>query len=205
MKNSFGYLKDAYFIIRRNFKKNWFPLLFMFISTSIATISIVLAPFAPLILIGTVNQLITKNEIKLEEILSELKITFERFFTLLVLGGLVLTIILTGYVLIIVPGVILSLSLAPVYYLTYLDPMADPGTIIQKSINLMKGNKFRYFKLQLLTFLAIYIVLLVSALINFLPIIGTIIYFGITIAASIIPTIAQILFIKDLLIQKDQR
>lgn len=205
MKNSFAYLKDAYLIIRKNFKKNWFPLLFMFISTSIATISIVLAPFAPIILIGTVNQLIIKNEIKLEDILSDLKITFERFFSLLVLGGLVLTIILTGYLLLIVPGVILSLSMAPVYYLTYMDPQADPGTIIQKSINLMKGNKFRYFKLQLATFIAIYIGLLVTALVNFLPIVGSIIYFGITIAAAIIPTIAQVLFMKDLLIQKDQR
>lgn len=107
-KSSFDYIKQAISIVRKNFKKNWFPLLFMFTATPIATISDVLAPFAPLILFGTVIQLIETGEIKLENTLSEIKITFDRFFTLFVLNGLVGVIILTGFALFIIPGIILN-------------------------------------------------------------------------------------------------
>lgn len=213
-KSSFDYIKQAFAIVRKNFSKNWFPLLFMFVATSLATVSIVLAPFAPLILIGSVLQLIDKGVIKLENILSELKITFDRYFTLLVLSGLVAIIILTGYTLFIIPGIILSYSLAPVYYLALVNPKQDPGTLIKQSMELMNGHKLRYFILDLVTGLVMGFVVYVAPLILLLLavvfsafflelgaiilILGLFVFIAALISVSILPTIVQVLFIKEL-------
>jgi uncharacterized membrane protein len=197
-KSSFDYIKQAYGIVRKNFKKNWFPLLFMFTATSIATLSVVLAPFAPLILMGTVLQLIDTGEIKLENILSEIKITFDRFFTLFVLNGLVGVIVLTGFVFFIIPGIILSYSLAAVFYLAHKHPKLDPGTLIKQSMALMDGHKMRYFTLNLVTGIIVYVVVFVATLANIIPILGQIIFVAVLIGATILPPIAQVLFIVDL-------
>ena len=197
-KSSFDYIKQAYGIVRKNFKKTWFPLLFMFTATSLATVSVVLAPFAPLILIGTVLQLIETGEIKLENILSEIKITFDRFFTLFVLNGLVSVIILTGFSLFIIPGIIFSYSLAAVFYLAHKYPKLDPGTLIKQSMALMDGHKMRYFILNLVTWIVVYAVVFIATLGNIIPILGQIIFVAVLIGASILPSIAQVLFIMDL-------
>ena len=197
-KSSFDYIKQAYGIVRKNFKKTWFPLLFMFTATYLATVSVVLAPFAPLILIGTVLQLIETGEIKLENILSEIKITFDRFFTLFVLNGLVSVIILTGFALFIIPGIILSYSLAAVFYLAHKYPKLDPGTLIKQSMALMDGHKMRYFILNLVTWIVVYAVVFIATLGNIIPILGQIIFVAVLIGASILPSIAQVLFIMDL-------
>jgi uncharacterized membrane protein len=200
-KSSFAYIQQAFTIVRRNFKKNWFPLLFMFTATSIATISVVLAPFAPLILIGSVLQLIHEGELKLENILSDIKITFDRFFTLFVLNGLVAVIILTGFTLFIIPGIILSYSLAPVFYLALKHPNLDPGTLIKQSMAMMQGHKMRYFFLNLVTALFVGLTVFVAALANIIPILGQIVFIAVLIATAILPTITQVLFIEDLFIE----
>ena len=197
-KSSLDYIKQAFATVSKNFAKNWFPLLFMFVATTLATVSIVLAPFAPLILIGSVLQLIDKGEIKLENILSDIKITFDRFFTLLVLSGLVVIIILTGYTLFVIPGIVLSYSLSAVYYLALMNPQQDPGTLIKRSMELMNGHKMRYFILNIVTLLVVGFVIFVASLANVIPLLGQILFVGVLIATSILPTIVQVLFITEI-------
>lgn len=197
-KNSFGYFKESFNIVRKKFKKNWFSILFMFIATSVSSLTIVLAPFAPMILIGTVVQLIQGDDIQLNDVLANIKFTFDKFFSLFVLNSFVFVIILTGYTLFIIPGIILSFSLAPVYYLAFKNPDADAGSVIKQAMELMKGHKMRFFKLQLLVGVLTYLYLAVGFFLNVIPILGQIIFLGIVLTTVVLPTVSQVLFFMDL-------
>lgn len=65
-------------------------------------------------------------------------------------------------------------------------------------MSLMDGHKMRYFILNLVTGIVVYIVVFVAAIANIIPILGQIIFISVLIGVTIVPSITQVLFIMDL-------
>jgi hypothetical protein len=65
-------------------------------------------------------------------------------------------------------------------------------------MELMNGHKMRYFILNIVTLLVVGFVIFVASLANVIPVLGQILFVGVLIATSILPTIVQVLFITEI-------
>ncbi|HSQ89711.1 DUF975 family protein [Romboutsia sp.] len=86
-----------------------------------------------------------KNEEKLMDILWGFK-KFGKAFVAYILMAIAITI---GFILLIVPGIIVSLMYSQVYYILAENEDMSAIEAIKESTRIMKGNKFRLFKLGL--------------------------------------------------------
>jgi hypothetical protein len=197
MKNSMSYLKEATALVRKDFRKNFWSIIFFNLAIFTALFTVVLTPFVPLYSQAVLVRFVKTGKIDLFAALEDMNITFERFFKLLVLGSLVGVIVGIGLVLLYIPGIILSFALAPIYFLALKEPNVDPGYLVNKTMEAMKGKKARLFVLQLVSGIVVSLVLSVAALLNIIPIIGTIFYLLIFIAGIFVLQVVQILFFMD--------
>lgn len=86
-----------------------------------------------------------KQEVNFNELFSKTKM-FGLYVVTTLLIGLFTAL---GFILLIIPGIIVSIGLSQTYYILLDNPEIDPMDAIKKSWNLMKGHKMEYFVLQL--------------------------------------------------------
>jgi len=197
MKSSMTYFKTAVGLVRKDFRKNfWSIILFSFFNLA-ALLTIVLVPFVPLYSEAVIIRFVKTGKIDLFLALEDINITFERFFRMLVLSSIVAVIVGVGFILLYIPGIIFSLALSPIYYLALEEPNADPGVLVRKTMETMKGKKAKLFVVQLVSSLLVVLTLAVAALLNIIPIIGTIVYVMIAIGASFVLQVVPTLFYID--------
>lgn len=74
---------------------------------------------------------------------------FERFVDTLVAGLLISLAVGVGFILLIVPGVIVACGLSMTFFIMVDDPNISGIDALQQSWNMMRGQKWNYFCLQL--------------------------------------------------------
>lgn len=153
--------------------KNIFKLLFFFVVTSFSAFSFILLPFALLAYEAMIHSLIRDGDVDFTYIISKLKMKWETYFGILIATSLSGVIIIAGFSLFIIPGIILTYALAPLIYVLLTNSEITGGEAVMYSINTMKGNKVKLFFHRLFSLLPVYAYLLVFLVYTFLSPIGT--------------------------------
>jgi uncharacterized membrane protein len=107
------------------------------------------------------------NFIKNEEEIRDILWGFKKFGKAFVAYLLMVIAIMIGFILLIVPGIIVSLMLSQIYYILAENEDISAIEAIKESARIMKGNKFRLFKLGL-SFIGWFILGMITLGIGFL-------------------------------------
>jgi hypothetical protein len=155
-KQSFtGVHKLAFKISFFSLFKNFFKLLLFFTVFIFAFFSIILIPFALLAFEVMIHSLIRNGKVDFEYIISKMKMNWETYFGILVATALSSTIIIAGFSLLIIPGIIFGYALSPLYYVLLTTSSLTGGEAVMHSIKSMKGYKLRLYFHRLISFLPI--------------------------------------------------
>jgi len=175
----FSFHSDAYKLIFRNFFHNYFNYIGFGIFTVVAIFNPILLP---IVILFTTAYFVAFSEKGIANIRASLKnvdMDVNRYLNLFIISGLKNAIILAGYVLFLVPGIILSFGLAPVNYNIVKKPDAKASEIIESSWNSMNGYKGYYFAFTLIAYLPLIIVYVLFVIITiFLTFFGYVFDFG---------------------------
>lgn len=107
------------------------------------------------------------NFIKNEEKLMDIVWGFKKFGKAFVAYLLMLIVIMIGFILLIVPGIIASLMFSQVYYILAENEDMSAIEAMKESARIMKGNKLRFFILSL-SFIGWFILGIITLGIGFL-------------------------------------
>lgn len=107
--------------------------------------STIAAIFALGVDFGFLN-LIDGKGLKVEDLIGGFNKNIGKNILVVVVKSILISI---GFVLFIIPGIILSYMFMPISYILKEEPDLDIGSIFKKSAELMKGHKFNYFKAAL--------------------------------------------------------
>ena len=168
----FNFHGEAYKIFFRNFFSNYFNYLVFGVFVLIASLNIILLPIVLLINTAYFVTFSERRGANLRGTIKNLDMDVNRYLNLFLISGLKRAVILTGYVLFLIPGIIFSFGLAPVSYNIIKKPDAKASEALMASWNSMKGFKWSYFAFLLVGYLPLLIYLLIMYLLwwNFIPI-----------------------------------
>lgn len=168
-----NYHIEAYKLV---FKKGFMNFVKLFLFSVILVISLVIPVLTPIALIASVlffKAFLEKGEADLFETLKGVDMTADRYLRLLIAALLQIAIMLAGYFLFVIPGVIFTFALAPLFYIITLNPDITTSDAFKSSFDMMNGNKLNLFLLRLLgAVIPMVISLIISGVARFVPIIG---------------------------------
>lgn len=145
MKQSIWALhKETIGIVKKGLKNNFLSYFILLAISLVAIGTVILAPFGIKFLVGMHEMLIVDGKIDYKKLFEQVDDTSSYFSTLLVLLAEAV-IIVGGFALFVVPGIILSLALIPVNYFLYKGMTPKMSAVIPASMETMKGKKTQLF------------------------------------------------------------
>jgi len=159
--------KESLLLVWKGIKNNFLSYIVCLIVSLVALSTIILAPFAVRALIGMHEMLIADGKIDYRKLLTQID-DDKNYFKILLVILVESVIIMTGFALFVVPGVLFALALMPVNYLLYKGKAPKISTLIPAAIDLMKGKKTKLFLVYLVLFGAYAIVYAVFGIVFFL-------------------------------------
>lgn len=136
-----SYHRSSLGLLKSNLIPNVGKLLLIEFILFISTFSILLVPLIPIVHSSLVIQLIENGHIDFKTTLKAVDMDSSKYINLLLLISLVSVILLAGFSLLFIPGVIFALSLSAVPYLLARRKNYSFSTILGQSMDIMKGNK----------------------------------------------------------------
>lgn len=145
MKQSIWALhKETIGIVKKGLKNNFLSYFILLAISLVAIGTVILAPFGIKFLVGMHEMLIVDGKIDYKKLFEQVDDTSSYFSTLLVLLAEAV-IIVGGFALFVVPGIILSLALIPVNYFLYKGMTPKMSVVIPTAMETMKGKKTQLF------------------------------------------------------------
>lgn len=170
----------------------------------ILVISLVIPVLTPIALIASVSffkSFLEKGEADLFETLKGVDMTADRYLRLLIAALLQLVIMVAGFVLFFVPGVIFAFALAPLFYIITLNPDITTSEAFKSSFDMMNGNKLNLFILRILgSVVPMVVSIFIAILVRIAPRIAALFSLGYTI---ILPLIFAEIMIVDMMFFRD--
>lgn len=196
-----NYHIEAYKLV---FKKGFMNFVKLLLFSVILVISLVIPVLTPIALIASVSffkAFLEKGEADLFETLKGVDMTADRYLRLLIAALLQVSIMLAGYFLFFIPGVIFTFALAPLFYIITLHPDITTSEAFKSSFDMMNGNKFNLFILRLLGAVVPFVMSLVIAIFaRLVPIIGAIFSLAYVV---VLPLIFAEIMIVDMMFFRD--
>ncbi|HOW37728.1 MAG TPA: hypothetical protein P5154_06405 [Candidatus Izemoplasmatales bacterium] len=150
MKQSiWAFHKETIGIVKKGLKNNFLSYFILLAISLVAIGTVVLAPFGIKFLVGMHEMLIVDGKIDYKKLFEQVDDTSSYFATLLVLLAEAV-IIVGGFALFVVPGIILSLALIPVNYFLYKGMTPKMSVVIPTAMETMKGKKTQLFLVLLI-------------------------------------------------------
>ncbi len=196
-----NYHIEAYKLVFRKGFMNFVKLFLFSVILVIATVIPVLTPIALIASVSFFKAFLDKGEADLFETLKGVDMTADRYLRLLIAALLQISIMLAGYFLFVIPGIIFTFALAPLFYIITLNPDITTSEAFKSSFDMMNGNKLNLFLLRVLGGVVPMIMsLLISGIARFMPIIGGIL--GLTFMI-VMPLIFAEIMIVDMMFFKE--
>lgn len=196
-----NYHVEAYKLV---FKKGFMNFVKLLLFSVILVISLMIPVLTPIALIASVSffkAFLEKGEADLFETLKGVDMTADRYLRLLIAALLQLAIMAAGYFLFVIPGVIFTFALAPLFYIITLHPDITTSEAFKSSFDMMNGNKLNLFLLRLLgAVIPMIISIFISGVARFMPIIGGIL--GL-VYLIVLPLIFAEIMIVDMMFFRD--
>lgn len=196
-----NYHIEAYKLV---FRKGFMNFVKLFLFSVILVISLAMPVLTPIALIASVSffkAFLEKGEADLFETLKGVDMTADRYLRLLIAALLQFAIMLAGYFLFVIPGIIFTFALAPLFYIITLNPDITTSEAFKSSFDMMNGNKLNLFLLRVIGgVMPMIMSLLISGIARFAPIIGGILGLAFMI---ILPLIFAEMMIVDMMFYKD--
>jgi hypothetical protein len=150
MKQSvWAFHKETIGIVTKGIKTHFLTYFLLLVISIVSIGTIVLAPFGIKFLVGMHDMLIADGKIDVKKLFEQVDDTSSYFATLLVLLAEAV-IIVGGFALFVVPGVILALALVPVNYFLYKGMTPRMSVVIPSAMETMKGKKTQLFLILLI-------------------------------------------------------
>lgn len=151
--NSKFYKSEADRLLAVNDRKTEFvkiTLVLMLINVVITAVipplaSLVVAPMVSLVFARTAYKIYCNKDIAINDIFSD----FSKILDVILYNLITFALVLLGTILFIIPGIIIGFRLSLGYYIMADEPEISFGDALKKSAEMMKGNCWKYFKLQL--------------------------------------------------------
>ena len=153
----FSFHSNAYSLIFRNFFHNYFNYFGFAIFTAVAIFNPILLPIIILFSTAYFVAFSEKGIANIRVAIKNVDMDVNRYLNLFIVAGLKRAIILAGYILFVIPGIIFSFGLANVNYNVVKKPEAKASEILESSWNSMNGYKGYYFGFTIVAYLPVVI------------------------------------------------
>jgi hypothetical protein len=163
------YFTQSFSIFFKTFLTVFFPLLFYFVLGNLALGTIVLAPFVIPMGYLVALSIIEKRSIDFGYIMARIHIKWDRYFLFLVSTAAIAASVGAGFILLVIPGIVLFYSLRPVLFILTTQENATVNQAFEQSLKISDGHRLKMFGID-----AIFLVLaiLLNALYIFLVVVG---------------------------------
>lgn len=162
----FSFHSNAYSLIFRNFFHNYFNYFGFALFASVAVFNPILLPIVMLFTTAYFVSFSDKGIANIRASLKNVDMDVNRYLNLFIISGLKNAIIISGYILFIIPGIILSFGLANVNYNIVKKPESKASEVLESSWNSMNGYKGDYFGFTVVAYLPLFIWGLIIFLLN---------------------------------------
>lgn len=155
-------LKFAFKQLFSHFFLNTLSLIFIFLFGALSLRTIILIPVALLVSQSVLIQITEKGFVDFKSILADLDLTLDRYFQVMLATIIVIILVLAGFSLFIIPGLIAIYTLQPVVYLLTKNSKIKANESLLLSYKMMKGNRFKLWVYDLVALLIPSLTIVVS-------------------------------------------